>query len=132
MGLLAFAPLAWAAVCDGMTRRVPNAAVSLLLVCGLGRVLCHEMTPQDALCGLLFLGLTLLLCALLLSGGTAIGGGDVKLCAAAGFLLGPILGGLAVAAALLLLSAVGCARRTKSLPFAPFLLPTYLIFYIWS
>lgn len=131
-GLLALLPLAWAAWCDAKTRTVPNATVSLLLLCGLGRVLLCEITPQAALCGFFLLGTPLLVAALFLGGGNAIGRGDVKLCAAVGGLLGAVNGWLAVATALFLLACVTLVWQKKALPMAPFLLPAYLLIYIWS
>ncbi len=68
--------------CDAMTHEIPNLALIPIVITGLIRV---QLIP--ALGGAFLVSVPFLLIAVLSKGG--IGGGDVKLMAAAGFLLGP-------------------------------------------
>jgi len=73
-----------AAVWDIKRREIPNMIPVLILACGL---LCFE--PLNAIKGLLFTGLPYFLAAIFVKrSGLAIGGGDIKLMAACGFVLG--------------------------------------------
>lgn len=108
---------------DLKTRQIPNRLSLALCVVGLLR-----FSPFSALSGLLITGLPYLLAAMF-SGGK-IGGGDIKLMAACGFVLGPIYGTLQsiLGLALVLLFAVAISFRSGSqavkqtaLPLAPFL-----------
>jgi prepilin peptidase CpaA len=91
--LLVFAPLlamlTWAAAVDLRRRRIPNWLTLLIAATGLMQSLTAYPTISfgGALLGLLTgLGLTIVLFAL-----GALGGGDVKLLAAAGSWIGPLL-----------------------------------------
>lgn len=84
-GALFSALLIAAALCDLKKREIPDLIPALLLCCGF---LCWR--PLDSVLGLLLTGLPYLLAAVLVKRGDgfAIGGGDVKLMAACGFVLG--------------------------------------------
>ena len=70
-----------AAVWDMRNREIPNLIPALLLLCG--------FRPADSAAGLLLVGGPFLLAAVLIKrDGFAIGGGDVKLMGACGFVLG--------------------------------------------
>ena len=72
-----------AAVWDMRNREIPNLIPALLLLCGLIGF------PADSAAGLLLVGGPFLLAAVLIKrDGFAIGGGDVKLMGACGFVLG--------------------------------------------
>ena len=73
-----------AAVWDMRNREIPNLIPALLLLCGL-----IGFRPADSAAGLLLVGGPFLLAAVLIKrDGFAIGGGDVKLMAVCGLLLG--------------------------------------------
>ena len=76
--------LACAALWDMKEREIPNLIPAMILVCGL-----IELRPAASVAGLLVTGGPYLLAALLTHGKTlAIGGGDIKLMGACGFVLG--------------------------------------------
>lgn len=76
--------LACAALWDMKEREIPNLIPAMILVCGL-----IEPRPAASVAGLLVTGGPYLLAALLTHGKTlAIGGGDIKLMGACGFVLG--------------------------------------------
>ena len=115
-----------ASVWDIRKRIIPNSLCALIALMGL-----HTFTPAK-LFGVL-LGLPLLIAALLREGG--MGGGDIKLTAACGFVLGLTAGCagliLGLFAALIWYVFTLCVRRLKrmptptagtaALPLAPFL-----------
>ena len=73
-----------AAVWDMRNREIPNLIPALLLLCGL-----IGFRPAASAAGLLLVGGPFLLAAVLIKrDGFAIGGGDVKLMGACGFVLG--------------------------------------------
>ena len=73
-----------AAVWDMRNREIPNLIPALLLLCGL-----IGFRPAASVAGLLLVGGPFLLAAVLIKrDGFAIGGGDVKLMGACGFVLG--------------------------------------------
>lgn len=125
----ALLPLSWAAVRDGKRRVIPNgAAISLLLLAVLRAWLAGAWAAM--LFGLLLTGLPLLLAAVLWD--TGIGGGDVKLCAALGALLGAQAAYAVIACSLLSLILWGMVRRRRTAPFAPFVpIPYFLILAFW-
>ena len=91
--LIMFAPLlamlVWAAIGDLRHRRIPNSLTLAIAATGLMQTLtsCPTISPWQSITGLLVgLGLTIALFAL-----GALGGGDVKLLAAAGTWVGPLL-----------------------------------------
>ena len=76
--------LACAALWDMKEREIPNLIPAMILVCGL-----IELRPAASVAGLLVTGGPYLLAALLTHGkALAIGGGDIKLMGACGFVLG--------------------------------------------
>lgn len=113
-----------AAVWDGRRREIPHLFPAALLLLAMLR---HGNQPEGwlfLLAGLLLTGGPLLLLALRQD---ACGGGDVKLAAALGALLGPSRGLLLTALALALLLAWGRLRRQAgALLFAPFLFGAWL------
>lgn len=122
-GLLFTILLITASVYDLLTREIPNWISLALLITG-----CLQIHLVAALLGLFLTGLPYFIAAMITNG--KIGGGDIKLMAACGFVLGAgggllqsILGLL-----LVLLFAVGIALRrglqsatVTALPLAPFL-----------
>ena len=76
--------LACAALWDMKEREIPDLIPAMILVCGL-----IELRPATSVAGLLVTGGPYLLAALLTHGKTlVIGGGDIKLMGACGFVLG--------------------------------------------
>lgn len=119
---------------DLRTHQIPNCLS--LIIAGVG--LLHN-SPFTSLTGLLITGLPYLLAAIF-SGGK-IGGGDIKLMAACGVVLGPIYGTLQsiLGLTLVLLFALGASfryvlRSTSqiALPLAPFLAVGGIAAYILS
>ncbi len=125
-GVLFSALLLTAAVWDIRRREIPDWIPVIIFLTGIPR-----MKPLEAFSGLVVTGLPYLLAAVLSckKEGFSIGGGDIKLMAACGFLLGA-WGGILQSIAALTLSLVAgigiCAfRKTKKLnavllPLAPF------------
>lgn len=125
-GMLFSALLLAAAVWDIRRREIPDWIPLLIFLTGI-----PQMNPPDAFSGLVVTGLPYLLAAVLpcKREGFSIGGGDIKLMAACGFVLG-IWGGILQSIVSLTLSlVVGLSicifRRTKklntvTLPLAPF------------
>lgn len=76
--------LLFAAVWDIRSRKIPNLIPALLLLCGL-----IGFRPAVSVAGMFLVGGPFLLAAVLIKrDGFAIGGGDVKLMGACGFVLG--------------------------------------------
>lgn len=108
---------------DLKTRQIPNALPILLLLVGVLR-----FSFISAFLGLLLTGLPYLLGAICSKG--KIGGGDIKLMAACGFVLGPVYGTLQsiIGLTLVLVTALGIGFRSgfhtakhTALPLAPYL-----------
>lgn len=134
---LAICCLTGFAVYDIRTRRVPNRALVFFCPAVLASLPVHmQGTGASFLAALGFslagcaVGFLILLTAALLSrGGAGVGGGDIKLAAATGFLYGPyrMLGILIIATLLSACAAlvILCRRKGKtsplSLPFVPFI-----------
>ena len=125
-GALFSALLLTAAVWDIRRREIPDWIPLFIFLTGI-----PQMNPPDAFSGLVLTGLPYLLAAVLSYKGEdfSIGGGDIKLMAACGFILGVWGGILQSIAALTLSLAVGigiCIYRgskklnTVTLPLAPF------------
>lgn len=125
-GMLFSALLLTAAVWDIRKREIPDWIPLLIFLTGIPR-----MNPLDAFSGLVVTGLPYLLAAVLSykKEGFSIGGGDIKLMATCGFVLG-VWGGILqsiVALTLSLIVGIGiCVYRgtkklnTVTLPLAPF------------
>lgn len=125
VNILAAAVLAVAAWQDGTTKKIPDYLIILLAVCGLAKLIWGG-SLLSALAGFAICGIPTLVLSISLKHGF-IGGGDVKLCAALGWLLGPVIGSMVILLALIGLSAYGLLWRQKVVPFAPFVFPAYLI-----
>ena len=113
-----------AAVWDMRNREIPNLIPALLLLCGL-----IGFRPAASAAGLLLVGGPFLLAAVLIKrDGFAIGGGDVKLMGACGFVLGVWPGLIQTVLSLSLAVLVGlveCRLQKQPLsmvrlPLAPF------------
>lgn len=136
-GLLAFACIAGFAAYDLRKRRIPDRALLIFLPFAFMAPLIRAGATGTAALPLLFLSslagaavgfLILLAAAMMSKEGAGIGGGDIKLAAAMGFIYGPfhmlailyIASGLAACVFL----AAGKRRRNgmPALPFVPFLM----------
>ena len=112
-----------AAVWDMRNREIPNLIPALLLLCGL-----IGFRPAASAAGLLLVGPFLLAAVLIKRDGFAIGGGDVKLMGACGFVLGAWPGLIQAVLSLLLAVLTGlveCRLQKQPLsavrlPLAPF------------
>jgi len=125
-GILFAALLIMAAVFDLRRREIPNAIPVLILIAGLWGI-----KPIPAVLGLVITGVPYLFAALLFRRreGFAIGGGDIKLMAACGFVLGA-WGGIfqsiisltlaLIAGLIICLFSKGKKLNTVTLPLAPF------------
>ena len=122
---------------DIRTRRVPNQALVFFCPAALASLPVHmqgtgasfQASLGFSLAGCAAGFLILLTAALLSRGGAGVGGGDIKLAAATGFIYGPyrMLGILIIAtllstcAALIILCRRKGRARPLSLPFVPFI-----------
>lgn len=115
------------AVYDARTHIIPGKLLLCMAVIDAVNAV-HTGTLVTMLAGVLACGLPVLIFSLLVGHGKAIGGGDVKLCAALGGLLGPQDGAMTILTALVLLSVWGLLTATKKrpIPFGPFALLAYL------
>lgn len=114
---LALFPLSCAALQDIRSRNIPNWTILLIFCCAILNIAAGALTLQEAVLGAAGTGATFLLAAIHRDG---IGGGDVKLCAALGAVLG-IKRMLALTIlALLTLVLVGKVKKQNSMPLAPF------------
>lgn len=113
-----------AAVWDMRSREIPNLLPALLMLCGL-----IGFHPAASAAGLFLVGGPFLLAAVLIKrDGFAIGGGDVKLMGACGFVLGVWPGLIQTVLSLSLVVVVGlvecCLQKQPlsavRLPLAPF------------
>lgn len=129
--LVATIPLTLAGWQDARKREIPLYSIVSLLILAVLRVVLREGTALSAVSGLLLIGGPLLLAAVLLDDGRCIGGGDVKLCAALGALLGPLDCLILIALAAVLLAASALILRKKAMPLAPFVAVSYCINLLW-
>ena len=145
---LVFCCLTGFAAYDIRTRRVPNRALVFFCPAVLASLPVHmqgtgasfQASLGFSLAGCAAGFLILLTAALLSRGGAGVGGGDIKLAAATGFIYGPYrMLGILMLAALLSACAVLiilCRRRGRakplSLPFVPFIAAGSLITLIIS
>jgi leader peptidase (prepilin peptidase)/N-methyltransferase len=124
-GLFAFL-LILAAVWDIRKREIPDTISLLLMITGL-----LAIDPWNAFSGLVMTGLPYFLTAILIHRDNcfSIGGGDIKLMAACGFVLGAHLGAMQSVISLVLAVIAGLCIRLSSeskklnsitLPLAPF------------
>ncbi|OME30041.1 A24 family peptidase [Paenibacillus sp. FSL E2-0274] len=115
--------LLWASICDLKTKQIPNVIPFAIFLVGL-----LHFSPLFSIAGLLCTGLPYWIGAVVSNG--KIGGGDIKLMAACGFVFGPLHGTLQSLFGLgfVLLFALPIAFRhgfhsakNTALPLAPFL-----------
>ena len=136
LGALLASALLTASVIDARTREIPPSTTIAMAVLGALR-LCLDLSAwPDRLLGLLVVGGVLAL-LFLLSGGSAIGGGDVKLMAACGLFLGLGCALLAFLLACLLGSVIHLARMRlcgagRDLALGPYLAAGVLIALYWG
>lgn len=114
---LALIPLTFAAVQDYRRRIIPDWTVGLVFLCAVLKLVIFPDNRLDALLSCLFFGTVTLILG---------SGGDGKLCAALGLLLGfaDCLGVLILSLSGLI--AYGLTQNAKSCPFAPYVLVAYL------
>lgn len=119
--------LGFTALQDAEEYTISNYGIALLFLCGAAGIVRHG-SWLDSFAGLAICGIPILAISLLIRRGY-IGGGDVKLCGALGFFLGPWLGSMVILVALMLMSVYGLMRRKvyQLIPFAPFVFPAYLL-----
>ena len=125
-----------ASVIDARTREIPPGTTIAVAVLGALRLLLHRADWPSHLLGLVSVSGVLLL-ILLLSGGTALGGGDVKLMAGAGLFLGFRLTLLAFFLGCLLGSVIHIARMKlrgvgRELALGPYLAAGILLALFWG
>lgn len=125
-----------AAVADQRTREIPPVLNGALLLLGLLRIWLGGVSPGEAVLGSLCVSLPL---GLLLSAthGRAIGGGDVKLTAAGGLLVGWRrcvlafwIGG--VLAVLLNAPYLGKEKSGHTVAFGPYLAAGFFLIFLWG
>jgi len=114
---LALFPLSCAAVLDFRRRIIPNWTVLLIFCCAILNIAAGALTLQEAVLGTVVTGAIFLLTAMHRNG---IGGGDVKLCAALGAVLGLERMLFLTVLALLALVIGGKINKQNSMPLAPF------------
>lgn len=124
--LLCAVPLSWAAVTDYQKRVIPDWTwISVFLIGLASAFLLPAPALYEQIAGLLLPGICLLLLAIKYGG---VGGGDIKLTAAAGFCLG--LNALAFILFFALIPACiyAAATRQRSVPLAVFLCIGFFIY----
>lgn len=121
---LAFFPISCAAFFDFKQHRIPDWTVFLLLCCAAFNIAAGQAALLPSMLGFLAAGCPLWLIA---AGGNDLGGGDVKLCAALGALLGLEKMLWLLILALLCLTISGKVRKKASLPFAPYVWGAFYI-----
>jgi leader peptidase (prepilin peptidase)/N-methyltransferase len=116
--LLCTIPLIWAAAIDYKKRIIPDWTwISILLIGLVSAFLLPTPALYERIAGLLLSGLCLLLLAIRYGG---IGGGDIKLTAAAGFCFGLNALAFILFFALIPACVYAAATRQKSVPLAVF------------
>jgi leader peptidase (prepilin peptidase)/N-methyltransferase len=122
------------AAVDARTKEIPNILNLALLLCGIGAIwIWTDVTIASRIIGIFVVSFPMLLLSVLITG--AFGGGDIKLMASTGFLLGwqniliaafigIILGGIYGGVLLVL----GIKERRDHFAFGPFL--AFSIFYV--
>jgi len=125
-----------ASVIDARTREIPPGTTICVAVLGLLRVLLHLSDWLSHLLGMVVVGGVLLL-IFYISGGTAIGGGDVKLMAGTGLFLGLRLNLLAFFFGCVLGSVIHLLRMKfrgagRDLALGPYLSAGVVIALLWG
>jgi len=123
-GFLSFFPLSFAALWDFRHRIIPDWTVFLIFSCAALNFAIGQTAFLPCAIGMAAIGIPLWLTA---AKGGGIGGGDVKLCAALGALLGLEKMLFLLILALLSLTASGKLRKKRRLPFAPFVWGAFYI-----
>lgn len=132
IGALLFAGSFCVAACsDARCGEIPDGCSVGLLAAGICRLLAGRVGVIDALAGLFLLGGITLALSLWRDG---MGGGDVKLIAAASFAVGLRAGVFSLAASLILALLCAVARRIltrqrSGIKLAPFLMTGYFLIY---
>ena len=136
LGCLLVSVLIVAAMIDARTRELP--LVTTMFVAGLGviRMILNPSMIKTSLLGMLVIGGFLFL-LLLISGGTAIGGGDVKLMAGAGLFLGLVLNVFAFFTGCILGSVIHIIRMKyfgakRDLAMGPYLAAGIIFALLWG
>lgn len=131
-GVLYAGAFSMASVVDLQCREIPDlCGVMLLAAAGL-RILSGDMTPGKALAGLLGMGCLLLVLATVTD---AMGGGDVKLAAAACASIGmqngfySMIGALSLALLFAGIQQWITKKRSREIPLAPFLMGGFCCMY---
>jgi leader peptidase (prepilin peptidase)/N-methyltransferase len=133
---VAFAALLlFAAIVDTQKHEIPNVVLILICFTAAFRILFGNQNPVEALEGLLFAALPLLIISLVKNG--AIGGADIKLSAAAGLFLGFTGAGFMLLVACLLLLCMsallkffGKLKVGSRVAFAPYIAISGIFTYI--
>lgn len=123
-GFLSFFPLSFAALWDFRHRIIPDWTVFLIFSCATLNLALGQTALLPSVFGMAAVGIPFLITA---SNEGGIGGGDVKLCAALGALLGFEKMLFLLILALLSLTVSGKLRKKNSLPFAPFVWGAFYI-----
>ncbi|AIQ31459.1 hypothetical protein P40081_27350 [Paenibacillus sp. FSL P4-0081] len=122
-GLLLTLLLTYASIQDVKTRQIPDSLSVVITTLGF-----IHFSPLFSLSGMLLTGIPYLVAAVISKG--KLGGGDIKLMAACGFVLGPVGGTIQsiIGLTLVLFTAAGIGIKSgyqsanqTSLPLAPFL-----------
>lgn len=124
-GFLCFFPLSYAALSDFRRRIIPDSTIFLIFSCAAMNVAVGCTSLLTCAIGAFAVGFPLLWLAA--AGEIGIGGGDVKLCAAMGALLGLEKMLWLLILALLCLTISGKVRKKASLPFAPYVWGAFYI-----
>ena len=127
--ILAGVPLYLAARQDARKGIVYDRWWILIVICAVVGTFMGHQTPIRLVYGFVVMGVPLLTYAVL-DGGDGMGGGDVKLCASMGALVGLLSGYLIFVIALLCFLLFLLFTRKKHGPFIPSLFIAYLIYII--
>ncbi len=118
--------LIYIAIIDLKTHKITNRALIILMIIGLGVTWQHPITIVERIVGTVLSGGPLLIISMIRSG--AFGGGDIKLAAVAGALLGYGKGLIALGTAFLTggvysaaMLIVGKVKRYDQFAFGPFI-----------
>ena len=124
--LLLLPILSYVAVRDLKSRTIPNIAVLLIAMLGVGNIVLQQIYWTAALFRLL--PALLLFAAAIKKDGCQ--GGDVKLYAALCLFLAPLRSMIVLLTAFLIVIIVSKITKSRSFPFAPYLCGSFLLFSI--
>ncbi len=136
LGCLLVSVLLVASVIDARTRELPIQTTIFVAILGLVRIILEPSAFKTGILGMLIVGGFLFL-LLLLSGGSAIGGGDVKLMAGSGLLLGLPLNLFAFFTGCVIGSVIHIIRMRffgakRDLAMGPYLAVGIMIAFLWG